>query len=416
MKELLDYEQIISKIESSRRFGNEPGAVVTEKIVKRLKENKKLNADIPYIHVAGTNGKGSVCAFLTELLKSSEIKVGTFTSPHLVDFEERIMVDGKKISKADVERIGNYLLEMSCGIGLTMFDYCLALAMLYFEEQGCEAMVIETGLGGRLDSTNAIGTPEVEVITSIGYDHMSILGSDIKSIAAEKAGIIKPQTVVVSQIQEKRAMDVIKAVCRDKKADLISISHDDIEKVKGVRLGLNGDYQRQNAVTAVYAAERFINRTKNRLAKVTFDENIVKDALLHAKWPGRMEILKKDPFFMVDGAHNSNAVKVFAESLSKMYPGEKFNFFIGVMADKDYEEMMQLILPYADRVSTVTPDSERALMADELASYIRKNGVEAHSIDSVEKVLDSLSYEKKNIAFGSLYFIGEIKKIFEKNK
>ena len=205
----LDYTQVLNKIENTRRFGNEPGVVVTAQVIKVLREKGKQKRIIPYIHVAGTNGKGSVCAFFSSILKKEHMRVGTFVSPHLVDFEERITVDGRMIAKEDVTRLGNYLLDIDFGIGLTMFDYCLAMALLYFEEQQCDYMVIETGLGGRLDSTNAIGTPQCAVITKIGYDHMAILGSDIADIAAEKAGIIKENGTVVVEQQDKRAMQVI---------------------------------------------------------------------------------------------------------------------------------------------------------------------------------------------------------------
>ena len=205
----LDYTQVLNKIENTRRFGNEPGVVVTAQVIKVLREKGKQKRIIPYIHVAGTNGKGSVCAFFSSILKKEHMRVGTFVSPHLVDFEERITVDGCMIPKEDVTRLGNYLLDIDFGIGLTMFDYCLAMALLYFEEQQCDYMVIETGLGGRLDSTNAIGTPQCAVITKIGYDHMAILGSDIADIAAEKAGIIKENGTVVVEQQDKRAMQVI---------------------------------------------------------------------------------------------------------------------------------------------------------------------------------------------------------------
>ena len=205
----LDYTQVLNKIENTRRFGNEPGVVVTAQVIKVLREKGKQKRIIPYIHVAGTNGKGSVCAFFSSILKKEHMRVGTFVSPHLVDFEERITVDGRMIPKEDVTRLGNYLLDIDFGIRLTMFDYCLAMALLYFEEQQCDYMVIETGLGGRLDSTNAIGTPQCAVITKIGYDHMAILGSDIADIAAEKAGIIKENGTVVVEQQDKRAMQVI---------------------------------------------------------------------------------------------------------------------------------------------------------------------------------------------------------------
>ena len=212
----LDYTQVLNKIENTHRFGNEPGVVVTAQVIKVLREKGKQKRIIPYIHVAGTNGKGSVCAFFSSILKKEHMRVGTFVSPHLVDFEERITVDGRMIPKEDVTRLGNYLLDIDFGIGLTMFDYCLAMALLYFEEQQCDYMVIETGLGGRLDSTNAIGTPQCAVITKIGYDHMAILGSDIADIAAEKAGIIKENGTVVVEQQDKRAMQVIEQEAQKK--------------------------------------------------------------------------------------------------------------------------------------------------------------------------------------------------------
>lgn len=239
----LDYTQVLNKIENTRRFGNEPGVVVTAQVIKVLREKGKQKRIIPYIHVAGTNGKGSVCAFFSSILKKEHMRVGTFVSPHLVDFEERITVDGRMIPKEDVTRLGNYLLDIDFGIGLTMFDYCLAMALLYFEEQQCDYMVIETGLGGRLDSTNAIGTPQCAVITKIGYDHMAILGSDIADIAAEKAGIIKENGTVVVEQQDKRAMQVIEQEAQKKHARIITVEQSDIARCSGYALRLCGTFQ-----------------------------------------------------------------------------------------------------------------------------------------------------------------------------
>ena len=164
---------------------------------------------MPFIHVAGTNGKGSVCAFLTSVFREAGLKVGTFISPHLIDFEERIMVDGRQISREDVTRIGNVLLEQEFGVTPTMFDYCVLMAVLYFKEQNCDLVIMETVLGGRLDSTNALGNPVVSVITRIGYDHMNILGNTIEEIAQEKAGIIKAGVPVVIAPQESEALAVL---------------------------------------------------------------------------------------------------------------------------------------------------------------------------------------------------------------
>lgn len=446
----LDYKQILNKIENTRRFGNEPGVTVTEQVIKILKEKGKLKADIPFIHVAGTNGKGSVCAFLTSILMENGYKVGTFVSPHLIDFEERIMVSGQMISKDDVTRLGNYLIDIDFGIGLTMFDYCLAMALLYFEEQECGYMVIETGLGGRLDSTNAIGVPAAEVIAKIGYDHMSILGNDIAGIAAEKAGIIKPQTTVIVEKQKPRAMEVIENAAKKQHANVIHVEDADIERCSHYDLKLHGKYQWENAAAAELTARYLLNDitgeqkidisrnikdaaddtvdsiSDNAVENTTYKvdrtsnnvvyniSNNIRKGLERATWPGRMELLSTKPFLMVDGAHNSNGVEALKESLVQMYPGEKFRFFMGVMADKDYDVMVREILPLATEFFTVTPESSRALQASNLAEFVRNEGVKATELSDESQIAEHLSHDTKNIAFGSLYFIGELKKNYNK--
>ena len=182
------YKEVIDKIENSRRFGNLPGVEVTRRMLAALGNPQE---GLRFIHVAGTNGKGSTCAFLTNIFTQAGLKCGCFTSPHLIHFEERITVGQQMIPKDAVTRIGNELLAMDFGVTPTMFDYCLVMAVLYFKECGCDVAVMETGLGGRLDSTNALGNPMVAVITRIGYDHMAILGNTLTEIASEKAGILK---------------------------------------------------------------------------------------------------------------------------------------------------------------------------------------------------------------------------------
>ena len=416
----LDYKQILNKIENTRRFGNEPGVTVTEQVIRILKEKGKLKADIPFIHVAGTNGKGSVCAFLTSILMENGYKVGTFVSPHLIDFEERIMVSEQMISKADVTRLGNYLVDIDFGIGLTMFDYCLAMALLYFEEQKCGYMVIETGLGGRLDSTNAIGVPAAEVIAKIGYDHMSILGNDIAGIAAEKAGIIKPHTTVIVEKQKPRAMEVIEKTAKEQHANVIHVEDAEIERCSHYDLKLRGKYQWENAAAAELTARYLLNditsEQKNDISR-NIEESAadrIRKGLERATWPGRMELLSTEPFLMADGAHNSNGVEALKESLMQMYPGEKFRFFMGVMADKDYDVMVREILPLATEFFTVTPESSRALQASNLAEFVRNEGVKATELSDESQIAEHLSQDTKNIAFGSLYFIGELKKNYNK--
>ena len=202
----LTYEETVTAIENKRRFGNLKGVEISKIMLEKLGHPEK---DLRIIHIAGTNGKGSVSAFLRSVFECAGLKTGMFTSPHLVDFRERIQVQGDMISKEDTMRLGNRLLSMDFGVCPTMFDYCLAMALLYFKEQKCDVVILETGLGGTYDSTNACGVPDVTVIAKIGFDHMAILGDTLAQIAAEKAGIIKHGTALVLESQEKEAMDVL---------------------------------------------------------------------------------------------------------------------------------------------------------------------------------------------------------------
>lgn len=405
------YEEVMDKINNARRFGKQPGVIVMQSVLEQL--NMKQHG-IPYIHVAGTNGKGSVCAFLSSIFKEAGYKVGTFISPHLMDFEERIMVNGQMISKEEVTRIGNFLLQESFDVELTMFDYCLAMALIYFQKQKVDLMVIETGLGGRLDSTNALGTPQIGVITKIGFDHTAILGDTLTSIAREKAGIIKMGCPMVFEQQEKEVMEVLcstfyakNATKADKEKDLYMVSEQEISYTKELQLKLPGVHQWENAAAAMLAAKAYLKaQGSNRDSEI---DAIVQRGLERASWPGRMEVLSDNPFFMADGAHNGHGVHALVESLTYMYPGEKFCFFMGVMADKDYEQMVQEMLPLAKCFYTYTPESTRALQSSKLAAFINDKGIPAKACDTFEELLDHLSKSDKNIAFGSLYFIGDLK-------
>lgn len=406
------YEEVLDRIENARRFGNLPGVEVSRAMLHRLGEPQK---GMPYVHIAGTNGKGSVCAFLSSILKEAGYKVGVFTSPHLVDFRERITVNGEMIPKETVTRIGNRLLAEDFGVSPTMFDYCLAMAVLYFKEQQCDIAVMETGLGGKLDSTNALGIPDVAIITRIGYDHMAILGNTLSEIAGEKAGIIKKGSYIVSERQEPEAEAVIKRAARACK--YYELNEMDVKSASELEMQLLGVHQWENAAAAVKAAEFLLKDKSDR-------KQVIQEGIALAKWPGRMEILSKEPFLMVDGAHNGHGVAALKESLLMLYPGEKFHFIMGVMADKDYENMVSELLPLAEDFITVTPESERALQAERLASFIRKKGIHTECATSVEDALKlwkertkketNVDKKRKTVAFGSLYFIGEIEAMNDK--
>jgi dihydrofolate synthase/folylpolyglutamate synthase len=423
------YEEIMEKINHASVFGSMPGVEISRILLEKL-DHPEMG--IPFVHVAGTNGKGSVCAFLTQILMECGLKVGTFTSPHLIHFEERITVNREQIAKEDVVRLGNCLLKLPLDITPTMFDYCMAMALLYFKEQQCDILIMETGLGGRLDSTNAIGIPEVSVITKIGFDHMAILGNTLGEIAAEKAGIIKPGTYLVMERQEPEAAEVLHRVIRqtgipkqsapgradkgDACVEYTEVSDADLAWVKSQKLGLLGTHQWENAAAATLAAEYLLKRRFP-----SWDEaerkRVIAQGLGKTCWPGRMEVLSEEPFLLVDGAHNGHGVKALFDSLTYLYPGERFHFIMGVMADKDYGQMVSCLLPLADRFGTVTPENHRALQAAELSALIGQYGIPTDTYESIQDVVTDIlqtpQYDDKIVAFGSLYFIGELKAAWE---
>lgn len=416
------YSEVINTIENTRRFGNYTGYEVSKQMLEQLGNPQ---SGIPFVHVAGTNGKGSTTAFLCKILEQTGKKVGMFTSPHLIAFEERIRINGTYIPKEDVTRLGNLLLGMEFKLPPTMFDYCLAMAVLYFKEQQCDIMVMETGIGGRYDSTNALGNPEVAVITKIGLDHTAILGDTIEKIAGEKAGIIKEKALVVTSRQEASAKRVLHDYFTEMNGvQYCEIGDSDISHVKGIPMKMNGSYQHENAATAVAAARILFEKWNKDGVFVTSEseqEAYIQSGVSNAIWKGRMEIINENPFFMIDGAHNSHGVHALAESLKSLYPNEKFHFIMGVMADKDYEEMIDELLPLAIDFVTVTPESNRALQSKELAECIQSKGVEARYAEDMEEIILPLlvphkeEVEGKTIAFGSLYFIGAIEAMLEKN-
>lgn len=431
----MTYEAVVDKINNIRRFGNLAGVTITAQMLKVLgnpQEGMRL------IHIAGTNGKGSVSAFLCEILRAAGLKVGVFTSPHLVDFRERICINGSMIEKEAVRKLGTRLLTQEFGVSPTMFDYCLVMALLYFKEQQCDVVILETGLGGRLDSTNAVGTPEVSVITKIGYDHMAILGETLEEIAGEKAGIIKKGTTVVIESQKQEVLMVFLRAAKEVGArtcrviapkEFLECRYKDGEQsfVYGdygtLRMQMLGVHQYENAATAIVAAEEFLRRglpegiceKMTEDAKRTWIKECIRKGVYQTRWQGRMEILRKQPFLLVDGAHNSNGVAALKESLETLFPGEKFHFIMGVMADKDYEQMVEELLPIALDFKTVTVTYDRALQAKALADCIRVKGVPAESVEDLQVCFagEGADMAHKTVAFGSLYFVGEIEALLK---
>ena len=407
----MTYKELVTKIESMRRFGKKSGFEVSTELLKKLNYPEE---SFDVIHIAGTNGKGSTAAFISSILKCSDKRVGLFTSPHLITFRERIQINGEMISEEDVLRLGTYVLETveQMTLEATMFDITMAIALLYFKEQGVEVAVLETGLGGGKDSTRALSTvPKVSVITNIGFDHTAVLGNTIEEIAKNKADIIRPGTSVVIADMDEAARHVMRKRCEELNVPFVCA--DSVELPKDVTLGLLGAYQTENAKNAVAAVEMYLQNGLKPEAKQK--NTFIAKGLEEARWPGRMDVVSKAPFVLVDGAHNPQGVSALKRSLEELYPDEKFVFVVGVLADKDYDSMMEEMVPLAKEFVCVTVESDRALQAKDLAAYLNSLGAKACAKEGIKEAFDfalSNVTNEKIVAFGSLYFVGDVLQYF----
>lgn len=381
-----------------------------------------------FVHVAGTNGKGSTCAYVASILQQAGFKVGLFTSPYIITFEERIRVNGENISWADLDCVTRQVRDVAEAMEEhpTEFELMTAVAFLHFAQQECDIVVAEVGLGGRLDSTNVIERPEVSVITNIGIDHVAVLGDTLEKIATEKAGIIKPGVPVVSWPQDPEALKVVKSVARTQAAPLGLVGFDDlelepVERQDGGRLvrpfvyqgmrfqtQLLGSYQPSNAVMAIEVA-----RTLAR-SGWSLSEGDIRSGIAAAQWPGRFQLVASSPDFVIDGGHNVQGAQVLAESLDDVFPGRRATLLVGVLADKQHAAMLERVLPYAESVVVFTPPNPRALAAADLAAEVVRLAsgilveVAADARQAVDCARSLAGIQGLVVAFGSLYSIGSI--------
>ena len=421
---MLTYEEAVAFLNAPVYSQTRPGLAPVTELMRELGDPQD---GLKYVHIAGTNGKGSTASFIECVLREAGYRTGLYTSPYLMRFTERVRVAGQEIGKEDLARLTTKVKEAVSRItgkghtAPTIFEMVTAVAFLYFREQACDIIVLEVGMGGRLDATNIIKEAELSVITAIDLDHMNFLGGTIGEIAYEKAGIIRKNGMVVSFQQQEAAEKVLREVCAGARADLrvAEPAPELLEAdLRGQRFRLSdgrefyisllGGYQTKNAAVAILAADRLAERgwriTPDALAR----------GLENARWPGRFELMSEDPPFLIDGAHNPNGVNALAQGLRAHFPGRKFTFITGVLADKDYSSMLRVVEPLASRFLTVTPDSCRALAAAELASGLRADGFEAESFSNVSDAVETAlsAYPDEIIcAFGSLYFIGDVRQI-----
>lgn len=378
------------------------------------------------VHAAGTNGKGSTCAFIASILQEAGYTTGLFTSPFIIRFADRIHVNGVEISKDDLMRA---TLEVRAQAEQmddhpTEFEMMCAVALVHFRNKGVEFAVLETGLGGLLDATNVVEHPQVCVMTPISFDHMAILGNTLHAIAWQKAGIIKPGAEVVSSPQDEEVIPVFREQCRKTHCPLTFVDEDAVEgypldfsykQYKHIKLHLMGSYQIENAATAIEAVEAL------RRQHVKITDQQVRDGLEKTQWIGRFQIVAHNPTTIIDGGHNPQGAHVLVQSIKQTFPDQKAVFCLGILADKDYLKVIDELIPYAQQFVCITPPNPRALEACDLADVIRHEGEDFVSCEACENpvVADSI-YEGMErargiagrnglvVGCGSLYSIAEM--------
>lgn len=389
------------------------------------------------VHIAGTNGKGSVAEFLSEILINSGYRVGTFTSPYLKDIREQTKVDGECITEEEFADVFGEVIDVSekqVSEGYAApseFEMDVVASFLYFLKCSCEICIIETGLGGEFDATNIITDPLLCVFTPISRDHEMVLGKNLESIAKNKSGIIKKGCTCISSPQVACVLNVLHKKADENGSDLmiaekpenvtsdlsgVSFSYCFEGKQETFETRVSGNYQAGNAALAIAAAEKLKGQGFADIRKDT-----IKKALLSVRRPGRFEILGRDPVVIADGAHNPAGVTAMLDSLKSLFPerfsaGKGFIFVAGVLGDKEYEEMLKPVIPHVYKVFTVTPDNVRSMQAGKLAKVFSCLGADAEAVENVNEALSkakSLGAEKDIpvVVFGSLYYMGQAREI-----
>jgi dihydrofolate synthase/folylpolyglutamate synthase len=423
----MDYDEAMAFINESHKYGSKLGLDRIRTLMEYMGNPEKK---LKFVHVGGTNGKGSTASFISNILIEAGYKVGVYTSPYIHRFSERIRINNLEIPEEDIARITDSIepkimkmLENGSD-PVTEFEIVTAMAFQYFCEKGCDIVVLEVGLGGRMDSTNIIDKTEVSVITTIDFDHMDMLGETLPQIAYEKAGIIKKNGTVVLYPQEYLIEKLFDVVCEERRAELHKVdfsnllSHSyglaaqefDFESYKSLKISLLGDHQIKNAAVAIKAVGALIDKGYK------INESDIREGLQNTRWAGRLEILNEKPLFLVDGAHNIEGAENLSRNLKRLFPGKKITFIAGVLADKDYKSMLKQVIPIAEKFITVTPGNPRALNAQDLAACIESSNVKVSSSVEIEEAvhaaIGSASAGDVICAFGSLYYIGQVRECF----
>jgi len=430
----MDYQSALDYISSFGRFGSRPGLERMQWVLERLGHPE---ADLHFIHVGGTNGKGSTTALIHNILHAAGYRVGMYTSPYLESFTNRIGAEGKDIHTEAlttlVERLKPYFEEVNrSSLGpITQFEVTTLLALAYYRELSLDFIVWEVGLGGRLDATNVV-KPLVSVITNVGLDHTEVLGDTLGKIAAEKAGIIKLQVPVVTAVEEEEPLAVITETAAKLQAPIYRLGQeftykrnwftfeeqsldysDTYWRLNDLRLQLMGAHQCKNAATALAAISQLRQRG------FTIPEQACRVGLAATRWPGRLEVMKKEPLVLVDGAHNPHGTLALQQALREYFPGQKIFMVLGILQDKARAEMLGHLLPHASRVIFTAPAYGRAtdpqLLLQEAAMHQVPATAAKSVADAVDQALALLSDDEVLLIAGSLYTVAEARDHLKKS-
>ncbi len=435
----MTYDEAVKYIDSLLVFGSRPGLERVRELSERL---GSPHLALKFVHVAGTNGKGSVCADLASILQAAGYKTGLFISPYVLEFRERFQINGRMIPPSDlasiVEEVKPVVSAMKDeGKIITEFEVVLVTALLWYAREKCDVVVLETGLGGRFDATNIIETPLASVIMSISLDHTAILGDTCEKIAFEKCGIIKPGgTTVLYGQQPDGVYDVVKSTAAERNNRLLVADPSCARVISSGLTGsrfvfsspvlnggrelelstpLVGSHQVSNAAAALFTIAALRDRG------LSIPDSAIEQGLARVSFPARLEMLCGDPVVLLDGAHNPGGAAALSDAVCSCLSGRKKTAVVGMLADKDVHSALSLLVPLFDRVLTLTPDNPRAMSAQELCGIVSSYGVPAQALDDKkEAVRLALSYafdgEKEGcpsavVVFGSLYLASELRPI-----
>ncbi len=427
----MTYKETMEYVEGLKKYGVVPGLASIRDLCEKLGDPQR---SLRFVHIAGTNGKGSVLAFLSEILKAAGYRTGRFSSPALFEYREAIQVNGRSVSPKALSRHMTRIrkaCEELMGEGKphpTAFEVETALAFCYFREKGCQLVVLETGLGGLLDATNIVESTLVCVFTSISLDHMGVLGNSLQEIAENKAGILKPGAVAVALKGDQETAGVLAKKAQEMSVPLVWVEPSRISGIrrglekqtfsygryKNISIALSGLWQVENGALAV--------ETACQLSKmgVSIPDEAIYKGLIETRWPGRFQVLSKRPYIIADGAHNRDGAKRLAQSISFYFTNRRILYIIGMLRDKEQDEVLKETCALAEQVLTVPTKGDRGLSAYELACMAGNWHGQVTAADSIEEALElALLLADKDtviVAFGSLSYLGDLIRLVERQK